>query len=363
MTPGTKKQLGALVELVGVLGGVKGKALRPEVTRAIEEPAAYVKKHAKTLRERNVTAPTPALPWLAVIDGLQKTKACVGIDWKSAAEDVAWAVGKLGGPKKPRWLGDDELDERSTWELLELAGRELKAKGKQLASLDTASDEYNLVLFPRAKLAKVKKLVKAAGQQLEYFDGAKLKAATAQRKAKAAERAPAPTVHAWQHYGRGDESRALQVAETALTVDRESPRLKEVTMWTFPDARSTATTAKSLIEGWENDGFRALSADEAKAMPTREGHSIGEFPRDATYFLEVQEKSSVVRAFSTFANTLWVSSGVAGISFGEAVHISVHPSPADAKARFDAHLETARLFKWKPMTRAEVLALYPAARG
>lgn len=170
-------------------------------------------------------------------------------------------------------------------------------------------------------------------------------------------------MHAWQHYGRGDESRALQVAETALTVDRESPRLKEVTMWTFPDARSTATTAKSLIEGWENDGFRALSADEAKAMPTREGHSIGEFPRDATYFLEVQEKSSVVRAFSTFANTLWVSSGVAGISFGEAVHISVHPSPADAKARFDAHLETARLFKWKPMTRAEVLALYPAARG
>lgn len=359
MTPRTGKQLGALIELVGVLGGTKGRALRVEVTRAVEQPAAYVKKHAKALRERNVTAPTPALPWLAVIDGLQKAKACVGIDWRSSAEDVAWAVGKLGGPKKPKWLGDDELDERSTWELLELAGRELKAKGKQLASLDTASDEYNLVLFPRAKLPKVKKLVKAAGQQLEYFDGAKLKAASAQRRAKAAERAPAPVTHGWQHFGRGDESRALQVAETGLTVDRESPELKEVTMWTFPDAPSTAATAKSLIGGWENDGFRLLTPEEARAMPTREGHSIGELPRDATWFLEVQEKSSIVRAFSVLGSTLWASSGVAGISFGESVHISVHPSPAEAKARFDAHLDTARLFKWKPMTRAEVVALYP----
>lgn len=361
MTPGSKKQLGASLELVSLLGGAKAKALRPEVTRAFEDPPGYVKKHRKALAERNVSAPTPALPWLAVIDGLQKVKACVGIDWKSAPEDVAWAIGKLGGPKKPAWLKDDDVEDRSTWELLELAGKELKAKGKQLASLDTASDEYDLVLFARAKLAKVKKLVKAAGQQLEYFDGAKLGAATAQRKARDAARAPAPAVRAWQHFARGDEVRAIQVAEQGLDIDRQSLTVKELTMWSFPDAPSTATTAKSIIEGWENDGFRAISAEEAKGMPVLPAHFVGEFPADATYFLEVQKKSSVVRAFSVFANTLWTSTGVAGVSFGELVHIEVRATPAEARARFETHLETAKLFKWRPMTRAEVVALYPGA--
>lgn len=132
-------------------------------------------------------------------------------------------------------------------------------------------------------------------------------------------------------------------------------------MWTFPDAPSTATTAKSIIEGWENDGFRAISEEESKAMPALPAHYVGEFPADATYFLEVQKKSSVVRAFSVFANTLWTSTGVAGVSFGELVHIEVRASPAEARARFETHLETARLFKWRPVTRAEVVALYPGA--
>lgn len=72
MSPAVKKQLAASLKLATIFAGAKGKKLAPELTQAFEAPAAYVKQHAAALNERNVTAPIPLLPWLALIDGLAR---------------------------------------------------------------------------------------------------------------------------------------------------------------------------------------------------------------------------------------------------------------------------------------------------
>lgn len=360
MTPGEKKQLTALTGLVTALGGPKAKKLKADVTQAFSEPAAYVKKHQKALNERNISAPTPELPWIAVIDGLAKLKLAFGLDWKADADDVAWAISKLGGPKKPKWLGDADLDDRSTWELLELAGRELGKAGKQLASLDTASDEYNLVLFSKKRLAAVKKLVKGAKQQLEVFTGARLAAATKQRTAR--DNAPArarPPEPQWRHFAKGGETRAISVAVTGLSHDRESEKLKVFNICTFPDAATTQAAAKALTDEWLALGFKEISEAEAKARPQCTGGSIGELPTDASYFLEDRGAVKLVHAFSLRGPVFWSTKGVAKESFGELVSVETRASEAEAKQRFEHALETAKAFKWQAQTRAEVLALYP----
>ncbi len=360
MSPALKKQLAASLKLVTIFAGAKGKKLAPEVTQAFEAPPEYVKQHAAALHERNVTGPAPLLPWLAVIDGLARVKCCVGIDWKSPGEDVAWAVNKLGGPKKPKWLKDDGLDDRSTAELLELAGRELKASGKQLASLDTASDEYNLVLFGRKKLAEVKKLVKAAGQQLELLDGSKLAAATAQRKERDAARPtpPPPPDSEWQHFARNGEVRAIKVAETALDLDRESKTVKESTMHAFPDAAATAARAKQTVDGWLAEGFKPLSSEQANALPKFSGEFVGPLPADASYFVENRGTLKIVRGFALRGDTVWSAMGNGGGSFGGLVNVVTLASAEAAKVRFAHSLETAAAFKWETIELAKVKKLF-----
>lgn len=360
MSPAVKKQLAASLKLATIFAGAKGKKLAPELTQAFEKPALYLKQHAAALQARNVTGPIPLLPWLALIDGLAGAKCCVGIDWKSPAEDVAYALLKLGGPKKPKWLKDGSLDDRSTAELLELAGKELKAAGKQLASLDTASDEYNLVLFGRKKLAEVKKLVKAAGQQLELFDGSKLKAATSQRKERDAARPtpPPPPEHEWEVFGRNGEARALKVAETGLSIDRESKTVKEFTMHAFPDAARTAAFAKALVAGWLAEGFKPISSDEARALASYSGDFVGPLPTDAKYFVEKRGKLKIVRGFALRGDTVWSAMGAAGSSFGELVNVVTLASDEAAKVRFSNALEMAAEFKWEATTPAQAKKLF-----
>lgn len=359
MTAGEKKQLSALTGLVTALGGPKAKKLKAEVTQAFSEPATYVKKHKKALNERNISAPTPELPWISMIDGLAKLKVSFGLDWKADAEDVAWAISKLGGPKKPKWLAGADLDDRSTWELLELAGKELGKAGKRLASLDTASDEYNLVLFSKKKLAGVKKLVKAAKQQLEIFTGARLAAATKQRIARDNPTPGAQPEPQWRRFANGGEVRALMVAETGLSHDRESETVKVFTMCTYPDVATTQAQARALVEAWLALGFKEISEAQAKAIPRCAGSSIGELPGDASYFLEDRGAVKLVHAFALRRAEFWSTKGVAKESFGELISIETRATEAEAKQRFDHALETAKAFKWQALTRAEVLALYP----
>jgi hypothetical protein len=360
MSPAVKKQLAASLKLATIFANAKGKQLVPEVTQAFESPAEYVKHHAAALRKRNVTGPSPLLPWLAVIDGLGRAKCCAGIDWKSRAQDVALAIHALGGPKKPKWLKDGSLHDRSTWEILELAGKELKASGKQLASLDTASDEYNLVMFGRKKLVEVKKLVKQAGQQVEFFDGSQLGAATAQRKERDAAKPtpPPPPEIAPTVFGRRGESRTLRVAQTGLTIERQSKKVNEITMHVFPDAARTAAFAKGLVEGWLDEGYRPISGLEAKRYPKHSGDFVGPFAADARYFIEKRGKLKIVRGWALRGDTVWSAMGIVGSSFGELVNMVTHASIHDAEMGLAHALETAAAFQWEAIDLGKVKRLF-----
>jgi hypothetical protein len=52
--------------------------LKQEVDLAIKQPAHYVSRFQERLRRRGIGEAVPALPWLALIDGLQARGRVVG---------------------------------------------------------------------------------------------------------------------------------------------------------------------------------------------------------------------------------------------------------------------------------------------
>lgn len=167
--------------------------------------------------------------------------------------------------------------------------------------LDTASDEYNLVLFGREEARRGEEAGEGGGPAARALRRlGKLKAATAQRKERDAARPTPPPLpeREWNVFGRNGEARAIQVAETGLSIDRESKTVKEFTMHAFPDAARTSAFAKQTVDGWLAEGFKPISSEEALALPKFSGDFVGPLPADAKYFVEKRGKLKIVRGFS-----------------------------------------------------------------
>lgn len=96
--PVSAPRLEALLSIARLLAP-SARSLPGVVTQAATQPAAYHRAHAARLAERNIDAPGPSLPWIALVDGLIAAAACHEIDWKTDAENVAWAIGEV------RWCG------------------------------------------------------------------------------------------------------------------------------------------------------------------------------------------------------------------------------------------------------------------
>src|SRR5262245_46139417 len=135
----------ALIEIARTLAP---RATSTQVALAATNPAAYIAKHRARLADRSIDKPYAGLPWIALVDALIAAQACIEMDWKTDAENVAWALGKITTPvkvpAKVRAAIEHESDDRSTWELLELAGTALRPHGVQLAYLDISSDSFCL---------------------------------------------------------------------------------------------------------------------------------------------------------------------------------------------------------------------------
>jgi hypothetical protein len=162
------------------------------VALAYDDPAAYVKRRAKQLGERGIVRPMKELPWIALVDELERVKRLASVDWKTSTEDLVWSLGKLVSlPKRAgRWAWAkrrEDLDERDLVEVLEIVGERLaKEERLQLAHLDTGADEYELVVVDVTRAKRLVELGKRAGYgDVDLFTGSDLAGFEKERVEKA----------------------------------------------------------------------------------------------------------------------------------------------------------------------------------
>ncbi len=349
-------KLEALLEIATVLAP-KSKSARARVELAFIEPKAYVRKYARQLNERNIERPIPALPWIALIDALEAAKVLVEIDWKTDSDEVEAAIRKL---KKGFTLPPiDELDDRSTWELLELAGAALRKQGLQLGQLDMSSDNHCLVVVPKDTLSTLVRLGKTAKfGRVEAF-GDRLGAATKERVARARRlereaeeeaKRPKPT---WRFFVKGKACWSLLEAPAAFTIDFYAPGVKWVESHTGAEPKPLV---KRLIAEWRAGGFEELSEEEwrARFSNTDTGYLgwVGPFPEDGVYFLETP---TLVRCLSRGEGTVVTARGVIGKNFGELLQVR-HSERVDQD--FEAEVNGWRKARVRELSRDEVIRRY-----
>jgi hypothetical protein len=357
-----RARLDALIALATLLAP-KARKLCARVTLAFDEPKAYVKKHASHLSERGIEEPIPSLPWFALIDGLADEKATFGIDWKTDAEDLKWAVRQIRGcPARAfAWMKrDEELEERSTWELLELSGKHLREQQVQLVSLDTDADEYNLALVPLELVTKIVRLAtKAKYGRIDRFTGQQLTAATKDRiarakKAKAEAARPVPKPK-WDKYAKGKHTRAVKKAVTAYDIDCYGPGVKWFEMHYWPSAAAARDGLQVLLAQWAEDGFRKVTKREADEIEAGHGKPdpILPFSPTASYFSD----RKLIRSVDLRDDCVVTTNGVTRESYGDVVSFHHERSPAAARARFNQVLAEYKAHG-KPIARDKLLLKY-----
>jgi hypothetical protein len=297
-------QLEALIALAAVLAP-RAKKLPTELTTAFRDPEGYIASHAKNMKARGILEPMPKLSWMALIDGLEAASALVEVDWRSDNEELESAIRRL--VKRFRVPADDTGD-RSTAEMLELSGIELRKQGLQLAHLDFGSDSYALFAVPTAQFAEVARLAKRArfgeakafGDTLEETRRARLAAQAKANARQVAVRPRAPVVYEWTRYTKGDETWFILRAKggNRFHTRYAGPTGPRAMDYFFNKSEKAAAAASRQLAAWKKDGFRFAAEGAApKVVPRgyrRSAYSmlvVEEYPEDGRYF--VSEKETV----------------------------------------------------------------------
>jgi predicted DNA-binding WGR domain protein len=364
-----RKRLDALIA-IGRMLAPNAKRLAADVTHAFADPVAYVVANAKRMNDRAIDEPIPTLPWVVLVNALDDANALVEIDWKTPAQDLEWNLRKL--VKKfalpPADHPDD--DERSTWEMLQLAGQALRGAKRQLVQLNMGSDSYALVVVPMTKLAALVRLAKQASYGVAEPLGDQLAAAQRDRLARMAklakqraapDRKPTPR---FAHYARGKEVWWIKLPPAKLAFDTgfAAPRVKYYVNHYFKDAKRVGPAVKAQIAAWVADGFRAMSDAEAARLPdSGEAYLgwVGPFPAGARYF--VGPNRSVACAQQR-AETLWCAGGIVGRDFAELQRITHYKDETQAAQALATEVAEHGSDGWKPVERAELVARYKRKR-
>jgi hypothetical protein len=365
--PVSPARLDALLAIARLLAP-SARALPGAVTQAATQPAAYHRVRAARLEDRGIEAPRPDLPWIALVDGLIAARACSEIDWKTDAENVAWAIGKLRGVPRGAfaWMKrEPDLDDRSTWELLEMSGRHLRERGLQLAMLAISSDSYCLVVVPVRHAKKLVALARAArfggadlfGDNLAAASKDRVRreqrdAAEEKREAAREARRPKPKL---EYFAKGKAAWWLATSGNDLSTGFEAPGCRYSVLHHHASPGALPAARRAQIAVWTAHGFRALTAAQAAALPkstTYEG--IRPFPAKARYLVQ---NGWIVRAYVVDGSTRWELGGAAGKTFGSVQNVYHHATPAEAEAACAAEIERWSPFS-KEVTRTEIIALY-----
>lgn len=364
-------RLDSLVAIAQLLAP-KSKRVVSDVTQAFENPKAYFKAHRKRLDERNIDKPDKDLPWIALVDALIAAKGLVEIDWKTAADDLHWNLGKLGRKKETAWLSkiDPITDDRSTLELLEETGQRLLASHQlQLAALDIGSDSYCLVIIPAAIAKQLVALAKAAKfGDADLFTGKGLAAAKRERlarekrdRAEAAkqEKREAERVKAYKYFARGKETKCLIVHPMAVDTEHEGPGKKFYANHYFKEKGASARFGREQIDEWKGGGFKEVDRETFLKLGIAKTAYIGwvgPFPQYAHYWLE---NKKIVRALDLVGDAIWSAGGLVGKNFAELQTYQHYKTQQLAAAAYEAELNRyISTSFYKPISRAALVKLY-----
>lgn len=285
----------ALLELAKLLAN-GAPAVVAELGRVFDDRALYLKQRARELSDRNVDPKRPPadLPWLALVIALVRARRIAPVDWKADLPDLLASLDRLvTRPKKSSrwaWTRTNELEGRSTLELLEHLGQRLSADfALALGRIDIASDSHELFLVDARHVERLATLAKkAGGGGVDFFTGrnlAKLERARLAEQKRAAltarknPNAQRQFVHAdgrvcvtwgdsWSVNGKRHYS--LDVVHRRLGADapgeqRISKRRTDIAKWRKP-----------VVERCVRAGYVEISLDElaardraARDVPTR----------------------------------------------------------------------------------------------
>ena len=356
-----------------------GKLIAPnaklddELAQALEDPEGYVDAHAQELDQRGLRGSDPPvdhLPWVALVVALARAGAVVELDDHTDAETVRRSIEHLEACPRGAfaWMKHDaELGDRSTEELVELAGKALLAKGAQLAQLDGEANRRWLVVVPEARAAQLVKLGKAAGYHgVLPVSGARLHKATKDRVAAARHaarqsardaRRPGKTL---RYFARGKETWTMTAAEAsteaAFETCYEKPRVKYYVHHYFDDAAAARAGQKRQLAEWAAAGFHEIDQARFEALPhagTPYINWTAPFPADASYVVEGKE---IVRCTELRGDAIVQAAGTIGYNFGELQSVYHCKTAAAAARRYAQHVAADAHFP--AISRAEVVKRY-----
>lgn len=369
-----QKRLDSLVAIATLLAPGRAAKIARDVTLAIEDPHAYIARNAKRMEERSIDEPFAELPWIALIEGLDRARVLAEIDWKTSGVDLAWNLEQIVGfPKAAvKWLRavDEIEDERSTLELLEECGERLLAeRALQLAHLDMGGDNFCLVVASPSVIDRAAALAKAARYgTIEAFTGAGMKAARREREARQERdrketareaRRRARQADEWKFFAKGKATWACKVAKLAVDTGFEAPAEKFYRSHYFSDAKRCAARAREIVAAWKREGYKPVDRAAYERIATAKTAYIGwvgPFPEDGRYWVE---NKKIVRCLTCVGDAVVSVGGVVGKNFAELQTYQHFKSQAVAERELAAAVarhDASPLYK--PVTRAELMKRY-----
>lgn len=140
------------------------ESLSEDVALSEKNPDAYVKVHAEELKNRGIHEPIDGLPWIALIDGLEKNGKLIELDWKESSKEFVEAILKLSAKEESAAQIRDSLtsiqieDSAKVSENLERINEALKPFDYNVIMIDIRADCYPLTLIPFTSKASVTEL-------------------------------------------------------------------------------------------------------------------------------------------------------------------------------------------------------------
>jgi len=148
---------------------IKEDSLANEVRLAHHQPLNYLNQFKEELQERGVEKPLQTLPWLALVDGLQRRGFLQELDWKDDAEEVINTVLQLTKSHKNHTeistalMAIESYADEDIEAFIPTLNRELEQHNLQLVWLDIDSDSYPLTILFFNDLPIAKELAVKAG--------------------------------------------------------------------------------------------------------------------------------------------------------------------------------------------------------